>query len=58
MKNEIIVLVLYTKTSKDDYRPVSILPNISKNYERLMIKQISKNFGPIIKVLMWFQRKI
>ena len=32
------------KTSKDNYRPVSILSNISKIYERLMFKQISRVF--------------
>ena len=35
------------KTSKDNYRPVSILSNISKIYERLMFKQISEYFEPI-----------
>ena len=34
------------KTSKDNYRPVSILSNISKIYERLMFKQISEYFEP------------
>ena len=37
-----------TKTSKDNYRPVSILSNISKIYERLMFKQISEYFLPIL----------
>ena len=37
-----------TKTSKDNYRPVSILSNISKIYERLMFKQISEYFEPIL----------
>ena len=36
------------KTSKDNYRPVSILSNISKIYERLMFKQISEYFEPIL----------
>ena len=33
------------KTSKDDYRPVSVLSNISKRYENLIFKQISEYFG-------------
>ena len=37
-----------TKTSKDNFRPVSILSNISKIYERLMFKQISEYFEPIL----------
>ena len=36
------------KTSKDNYRPVSILSNISNIYERLMFKQISEYFEPIL----------
>ena len=36
------------KTSKDNYRPVSILSNISKIYERLMFKQISEYFEPML----------
>ena len=35
-------------TSKDNYRPVSILSNISKIYERLLFKQISEHFEPIL----------
>ena len=34
------------KTSKDDYRPVRILSNISKIYERLKFKQLSEYFEP------------
>ena len=35
------------KTFRDNYRPVSILSNISEIYERLMFKQISEYFEPI-----------
>ena len=34
------------KTSKDNYRPVSILSSISEIYERLMFRQVSEYFGP------------
>ena len=49
MKNSIITPVYKkgTKTSKDNYRPVSIVSNISKIYKRLMFKLISKYFEPI-----------
>ena len=35
-----------SNTTKDHYRPVSILSNISKIYEKLMFKQMSKHFEP------------
>ena len=34
-----------SKNSKENYRPVSILPNISKIYKRCMCKQISDYLG-------------
>ena len=37
-----------TITSKDHYRPVGILPNISKIYERFKFKQMSENFEFIL----------
>ena len=44
LKNAIITPVHKkdAKTSKDNYRPVSVLSNISKIYERLMFKQFKK----------------
>ena len=54
MKNAIITPVHKKgpKTSKDNLRPVSILPNISKIYQRVMFKQltklIKKNNKPIL----------
>ena len=33
-----------SKSKKDHYRPISVLPNISKIYERLFFKQISEYF--------------
>ena len=38
-----------SKTSEDHYRPVSILPNNLKIYERFMFKQMSKYFEPFFK---------
>ena len=35
------------KTDKTNYRPISILPNLSKVYERLMYNQISPYFHPM-----------
>ena len=50
LKNPIITPVHKkgAKTSKDNYRPVSILSNISKIYETLMLNQISQYFEPIL----------
>ena len=50
LKNAIITPVdkKGAKSSKDNYRPVSILPNLSKIYERLLFKQISEYFEPIL----------
>ena len=41
-----------SKNSKENYRPVSILPNISKIYERCLFKPISSYFENIFSV--WF----
>ena len=57
LKNAIITPVHKkgTKTSKDHYRPVSILSNISKIYERFIFKQMSEYFEPYLaKISMWF----
>ena len=35
------------KTDKTNYRPISILPNLSKVYERLMYNQISPYFDSL-----------
>ena len=35
------------KTDKTNYRPISILPNLSKVYERLMYNQISPYFDSV-----------
>ena len=50
LKNAIITPVCKkgAKTSKDNYRPVSILSNISKIFERLLFKQMSEYFEPIL----------
>ena len=50
LKNAIITLVHKkgTKTSKDHYRPVHILSNISKIYEGFIFKQMSEYFEPIL----------
>ena len=61
MKNAIITPVYKegTKTSKDNCRLASILSNISKIYERLMFKQTSEYFEPILsKFQCGFQTKV
>ena len=44
LKNAIITPVYKkgAKNSKDNYRPVGILSNISKKYEKILLKQITK----------------
>ena len=36
------------KTDKENYRPISILPNLSKVYERLMYNQIYPYFDTLL----------
>ena len=46
-----------SKASKDNYRPVSILSNISRIYERFIYDQIQTYFGKIIsKYLCGFRK--
>ena len=37
-----------TRNEKENYRPVSIIPNLSRIYGRRMYTQINKWFGPIL----------
>ena len=37
-----------SKLSKENYRPISILPNLSKVYEKILYKQISIFFDKIL----------
>ena len=39
------------KTNKENYRPISILPNISKMYERLLYDQMYPYFNEIFSKL-------
>ena len=59
MKNAIIAPVHKkgAKSSKDNYRPVSILSNLSKIYEKLLFKQISGYFEPILSKFQCSFRK-
>ena len=45
-----------SKSSKENYRPVSILPNISKVYEKFMFKQISEYFESLSKYQCGFRK--
>ena len=40
--------------SKDNYRPVSILPNMSKIFERCMFPQVNEYMDVFIKTSVWF----
>ena len=41
------IVPVHKKKSKGNYRPISILPNISKVYERCLYDQMSEFFGNI-----------
>ena len=43
-----------SRNSEDNYRPVSILPNVSKILEKPFFKQMSDFFNKIVFVSMWF----
>ena len=45
------------KGSKDNYRPVSILPIISKIFEKLLCKQITFFIDPLLSHFHWVFRK-
>ena len=59
LKNAIITPVHKkgAKSSKDNYRPVSTLSNLSKIYKRLLFKQISEYFEPILSKFQYGFRK-
>ena len=38
----------HSRSEKENYRPVSILPNLSKIYECCMYTQMNKYFDPIL----------
>ena len=37
-----------SRTNKTNYRPVSLLPVVSKVYERLIYRQVSEYFEPVL----------
>ena len=39
------------RSSKDNYRPVSILPNVSKIFEKSLFKQMSDFFDNIFSII-------
>ena len=45
------------KTSKKNYRPVSVLPTVSKVFERIMDRQIIKYITPFLSILLCGFRK-
>ena len=45
------------KTDKTNYRPISILPNLCKVYERLMYNQIYPYFDSVFSKFQWGFRK-
>ena len=47
----------YYSNEKKNYRPVSILPSLSKIYERCIYTQMSKYFDPILSKCQFGFRK-
>ena len=46
------------KTDKENYCPISILPNLSKVYDRVMYNQIYPYFiNNILQILVWFSER-
>ena len=46
------------KTDKENYCSISILPNLSKVYERVMYNQIYPYFiNNILQILVWFSER-
>ena len=46
-----------SRSEKENYRPVIILPNLSKIYERCLYTQMSKYFDPILSKYQFRFRK-
>ena len=46
------------KTFVENYRPVSVLPTVSKIFERIMQKQITVYIGKFLSVSLWIQKRI
>ena len=46
-----------SRNEKENYRPVSIVPNLSKIYERCLYIQINKYFDPILSKCQFGFRK-
>ena len=46
-----------SRSDKENYRPVSILPNLSKIYERCLYTQMNKYFDPILSKYQFGFRK-
>ena len=47
-----------SKSKRDHYRPISVLPNISKIYERFLLKQISEYFEQFLSKYQCGFRKV
>ena len=46
-----------SRSDKENYRPVSILPNLSKIYERCLYTQMNKYFDPVLSKYQFGVRK-
>ena len=55
--NVIPVFKNHGKTEKINYRPMSILPILSKVFERIIYNQIYPYFAKLFKTPMWFLKR-
>ena len=46
------------KSNKVNYRPISILPNLSKIYEKLMYQELYEHFNSIFTKTMWVSKRL
>ena len=44
-------------TSVKNYRPVSVLPNVSKSFERIMLKQILEQMNKYLSQNLWIYKR-
>ena len=45
------------RTLKENYRPVRILPNLSKIYEKIMFTQMTSSLKPFFQMSMWYSKR-
>ena len=57
MCRRIITYKQKESTVKKNYRPISVLPIVSKVFERLIVKQVEEHIEPYLSILLCGFRK-